>query len=1016
MGSRRGRRPASERRGESTTPTPQSPSRAERRKAAALQRPARQHERDISIFPPIEPDSRLERVAALPWVLPLVIIIGIALRAAHVMWLRDSPFFSSLMLDARAYDEWAQQIAAGDWIGRTAFWVDPLYAYMLAGLYSLAGHELLLPRLVNAGFGIATALIVARTARLVWASRLAEVVAALLVVAFIPAIHFEGQIEKTALTVVLLAGAIHLFLVGTPRAIAAAGVVAGLATLARGNALLFLVPAALVLAFGWDRPRHDAFAATPAQRRWRAALLLAGALPVIALATVHNYLASGERVLTTTNLGINLYLGNHAGNEHGYYDPPDFLHPSTQTEIPDFRSEAQRRTGIELSDSALSSYWAAQARQAVWDNPALAISRTFHKLQLVLHNDEIPDSESVELVGLWSPIVRSPGLWFGQLLVLAMLGTVVGWRRRGVRVLAGIVAIYIASLLPFFIMARLRVQLLPPLAVLGSGAVVWLVAVGRAGYRRPLAYAAAILAVGALLTYPRPAWMAQRRTSGLAIGWHNLGATLAESNRTEEAIRAYERAVAVDAKAVPAALRKLGSYYEERQEYVRAESAMRRAVELRPNSVSGRDALRKLYDTMLADPRWRDDKQVRSRRQGLGEPGSTAAQNPVADAMAQARAHLAGKRYAEAITTLQDAVRTGPYDENLHYMLGQAMERYASADDMVAFFSAEVDRDKKPQTSHYFWAVGLARQGEIDGAIARLQKAIEIDPAHEMSQHQWGLLLERQGRLDDALEHLTEATRIHPEFVGALRDAARVADLLGRGAEAETFRSRAASADPNSPRRFVYWARYLHEHGRSAAALPEIERMLAQRPNDEEALKLRAQIRATLGDGASAAAPASAPIPATPAATPAMLATISPTSGPAWALSSEARAALVASLSARRAGMPVWIVYDSRYASAEAFARQLVAIFEEAHWSAKPLARASFAMRPGLFIFAADDPPSDSSSAAGESLIAANLKPTIGTGYRAYAEEQRANNPNWRGISFEPEQSFVIAVGRPPEP
>ncbi len=181
----------------------------------------------------------------------------------------------------------------------------------------------------------------------------------------------------------------------------------------------------------------------------------------------------------------------------------------------------------------------------------------------------------------------------------------------------------------------------------------------------------------------------------------------------------------------------------------------------------------------------------------------------------------------------------------------------------------------------------------------------------------------------------------------------------------------------------------------------------AGRADEAEALQLRAQIRATVG-GASAAA--------TPAATPAMLATASPTTGPAWTLSSEARAALVASLSARRAGMPVWIVYDSRYASAEAFARQLVTIFEEAHWSAKPLARASFAMRPGLFIFAADDPPSDSSSAAGESLIAANLKPTIGTGYRAYAEEQRANNPNWRGISFEPEQSFVIAVGRPPEP
>jgi hypothetical protein len=39
----------------------------------------------------------------------------------------------------------------------------------------------------------------------------------------------------------------------------------------------------------------------------------------------------------------------------------------------------------------------------------------------------------------------------------------------------------------------------------------------------------------------------------------------------------------------------------------------------------------------------------------------------------------------------------------------------------------------------------------------------------------------------------------------------------------------------------------------------------------------------------------------------------------------------------------------------------------------------------------------------------------VGTGYRAFVEERRVN-PGWRGIDFAPEQSFVIAVGRRPEP
>src|SRR5204862_5154613 len=141
-----------------------------------------------------------------------------------------------------------------------------------------------------------------------------------------------------------------------------------------------------------------------------------------------------------------------------------------------------------------------------------------------------------------------------------------------------------------------------------------------------------------------------------------------------------------------------------------------------------------------------------------------------------------------------------------------------------------------------FWAVALARRDDFDGATAHLRRALEIDPAHEMSQQQWGLLLERQGQLDAALAHLVEATRIHPEFKAALDDAARVADRLGRHTEAQDYRTRAATANPNTVRQFVYWARYLHAHGRDAAAAVEVERLLVLRPTDAEALRLRDDI------------------------------------------------------------------------------------------------------------------------------------------------------------------------------
>jgi tetratricopeptide (TPR) repeat protein len=935
-------------------------------------------------------------------VLAAAIGVGVVLRLAHLARLYESPFAASLVLDARAYDEWAREIAAGEWIGRAAFWVDPLYAYVLAAMYGIAGHSLLLPRLANLVFGVATAFVAARIAERLWSSRSAAVAAALFVGIFIPAIHFEGQIEKTALSVLLLACGVDLFLAGTSLSLLGAGVVGGLATLARGNVLLLLPLAAAALALGWDREPGDPLAAGRGLRLRRAGLLLAGAVPLILLATLHNHAATGEFVPTTTNLGINLYLGNHPGNLYGYYDPPDFLHPSTSTEKPDFRAEAERRSGTTLSDRALSDYWARQTWEAVSADPGLAAARLVRKLRLALNDDEVPDSDDVALVAGWSPVLRSPVLWFGQLLPLALLGAVVGRRRRGVRIVAAVAVIYLASLLPFFIMARLRVQLLPFMAVLGSGAAVWIATALQARRRRPLGFAAAILALGAVVAYSRPSWMAERRTASLAIGWHNLGATLADQGRTEEAVRAYERAVEIRAAAVPAALRALGRIHQERGDYARAEEAMRKVLELRPDSPSARAALLGLYDAMLADARWQNDARIQSRRRALGGPSGQAPPasppakvDPVASAIARARTLGSEGRVGEGIAVLQQAVRDGPYDEDLHYLLGQTMERHAPPEEMVEFFSQEVDRDQKPQTSHYFWAVGLERGGDLEGALAQLRRALEIDPAHEMSQWRWGLLLERQGRPEEALKHLEEAGRIHPDYEPAWRDAARVAEQLGRSADAEEYRRRAEAADPTHPRRFGNWARYLLEHGRHEAAWVEVHRLLAERPGDGNGLLLRERIRAAFG--------------ATPP--PAIDTDASGSGGPAT-LPRDTRALLVANLSVQPPNTPAWIAYDGRDAWARDRATDLASAFKEAGWTVRRLGEAPFSLRPGTFIMAADDPPSAAASTAHDALDVAGLAPTVGTGYRAYAEERRRADPAWSGFYFEPEQEFVVAVGR----
>jgi hypothetical protein len=98
--------------------------------------------------------NEIVRVRTKRFGAPLAIFaVALAVRLLHIWQIRDAPFFSVLMGDSRAYDEWARRIAAGDWIGTDVFYQAPLYPYFLGVIYAIAGHHLLLVRIVQAVLG-----------------------------------------------------------------------------------------------------------------------------------------------------------------------------------------------------------------------------------------------------------------------------------------------------------------------------------------------------------------------------------------------------------------------------------------------------------------------------------------------------------------------------------------------------------------------------------------------------------------------------------------------------------------------------------------------------------------------------------------------------------------------------------------------------------------------------------------------------------------------------------------------
>jgi hypothetical protein len=85
-----------------------------------------------------ETHSRREKIL---WA-AIIFSVALFVRIMHLGDLSAAPFFGSRIGDAEVYDEWAQGIAAGDWIGDRVFYQAPLYPYFLGMVYSFVGNDM----------------------------------------------------------------------------------------------------------------------------------------------------------------------------------------------------------------------------------------------------------------------------------------------------------------------------------------------------------------------------------------------------------------------------------------------------------------------------------------------------------------------------------------------------------------------------------------------------------------------------------------------------------------------------------------------------------------------------------------------------------------------------------------------------------------------------------------------------------------------------------------------------------
>lgn len=150
------------------------------------------------------------------------------------------------------------------------------------------------------------------------------------------------------------------------------------------------------------------------------------------------------------------------------------------------------------------------------------------------------------------------------------------------------------------------------------------------------------------------------------------------------------------------------------------------------------------------------------------------------------------------------------------------------------------------------------------------------------------------------------------------------------------------------------------------------------------------------------------PAPVSPVAPDNSPSTVPMTTGDA--LSARGRAALLARLR-RGPRSPVWLAAPSSSPSAVRLANSLSDAFMEAGWDVKSITQLDWVARPGFYLYAADPTPPAYFEDVRAALEAAGFQLTVGTDYRAFFNERRAQT-GWRGVEMVQDQTWVLLIGR----
>jgi len=650
----------------------------------------------------------ITRESDLLWI-AAILVIAFVLRLSYLVQIQSIPLFYHLAGDGRTYDEWAQRIAAGDWLGKGVFYQAPLYPYFLGVLQLVVGHNLWLIRLVQIILGSLSCALIYLVGRKLF-SRAAGIAAGLILACYAPAIFFDALIEKSILDLFLLSLLLFL-LIGTMERRhwtqwLAAGATLGLFGLSRENALILTAVIPLWLAINFS----DQSIQTRA--RWTA-VFFGGLLLVLVPVGIRNLAVGGEFKLTTSQFGANLFIGNNPEAD-GSYGSVHKIIGEPQLEGNDAARLAERALGRRLSPGEVSAYWLNKSLDYIRTEPANWVRLLGKKWLMVWNAREVEDSDDFYIYRQWSWLLALLGSisHFGILAPLAAAGvwlTRNQWRRLWL--FYAMLTSLALSVALFYVFARYRFPLVPLLALFAGAALAELPTLYRNRAWRSSLGTFAVLLMGGLIVN----WPIYGISGPGSAGYNNLSNAYYKQGKVDEAINAARKAIELEPD-LGVAYYNLGNLYAGQGQFDVAKKYFEEAIRLYPNYAEARANLGQL----------------------IAERGDIET----------------GIRY------FRKAIELNPSISRAHLNLGVALAKRERLDEAIEPLqqAAQLTPDS-PEASYYLGSV-YAAQNRYTEAAEAFNRSLRIQPDFVPAHQSLAQVLVLQGKKDEAMQHYQDALRL----------------------------------------------------------------------------------------------------------------------------------------------------------------------------------------------------------------------------------------------------------------